>query len=297
MTTNIDNVTVLGTGVLGSQIAYQTAYSGFEVSAYDISDEIVKAARKRFEELAARYEREVEGAAGGRAQAALARIKYSSSLADAVRDADLVIESAPERLDVKRELLGKLAPLAPERTIFATNTSTLLPSALADATGRPDRFLALHFANEIWIRNVAEIMGHPGTSPAVYDATVEFARRIGMEPIEIHKEQRGYVINSLLVPFFEAALSLVVNGVADPETIDKTWRITTRAPEGPLQLVDIAGLNTIYNIAAARDEQGKANARYIKEHYIDKGKLGRVSGEGFYKYDTPPQVRVRTQSK
>src|SRR5262245_66461844 len=118
MTTNIDNITVLGTGVLGSQIAYQTAYSGFEVIAYDISDEIVNTARKRFEELAARYEREVDGAGGGRAQAALARIKYSSSLANAVRNADRVIESAPERLDVKRELLGKLAPLAPERTIF-----------------------------------------------------------------------------------------------------------------------------------------------------------------------------------
>src|SRR5262245_16288418 len=263
MNIGINKVTVLGTGVLGSQIAYQSAYSGFEVTAYDISDEIVNRARRRFAELAARYEREVNGAAGGRAQAALTRIKYSSNLADAVRDADVVIEAAPERPDVKKELYAKLGPLAPEKAIFATNTSTLLPSVLADATGRPDRFLALHFANEIWIKNVAEIMGHPGTSPAVYDATVEFARRIGMEPIEIRKEQPGYVINSLLVPFLQAALSLVVNGVADPETIDKTWRITTRAPEGPLQLVDIAGLNTIYNIAAARDEQGKANARYI----------------------------------
>src|SRR5262245_19706812 len=263
MATNIRNVTVLGIGVLGSQSAYQTAYSGFEVVAYDLNDKILDTAKKRFEGLAARYEQEVEGASDGRARAALSRIRYSSNLADAVHDADLVIEAAPERPDVKKELYAKLGPLAPEKTIFATNTSTLLPSVLADASGRPDRFLALHFTNEIWIRNVAEIMGHPGTSPAVYDATVEFARRIGMEPIEIRKEQPGYVINSLLVPFLQAALSLVVNGVADPETIDKTWRITTRAPEGPLQLVDIAGLNTIYNIAAARDEQGKANARYI----------------------------------
>src|SRR5262249_38391862 len=155
------------------------AYSGFAVTAYDISDEIVNTARKRFAELAARYEREVEGAAGGRAQAALTRIKYSSNLADAVHDADLVIEAAPERLDVKKELYANLGPLAPGKTIFATNSSSLLPSALADATGRPDRFLALHFANEIWLRNVAEIMGHPRTSPAVYAATVEFARRIG----------------------------------------------------------------------------------------------------------------------
>src|SRR5262245_51766147 len=297
MTIRIDNVTVLGTGVLGSQIAYQSAYSGFEVTAYDISDEIVNTARKRFADLAARYEREVNGAAGGRAQAALTRIRYSSNLADAVHNADLVIEAVPERPDVKKELYAKLGPLAPEKAIFATNTSTLLPSALADATGRPDRFLALHFANEIWIKNVADIMRHPRTSPAVYDATVEFARRIGMEPIEIHKEQPGYVLNSLLVPFLQAAASLVVNGVADPETIDKTWRIATGAPEGPLQTLDIVGLNTVYNIAAAGDEQAKASARYIKERYIDKGKLGRATGEGFYKYDTTSRDPVPTGSK
>src|SRR5215470_11520973 len=293
MTIRIDNVTVLGTGVLGSQIAYQSAYSGFAVTAYDISDEIVNAARKRFADLAARYEREVEGASDGRARAALDRVRYSSNLADAVHDADLVIEAVPELPDLKKELYAKLGPLAPERTIFATNTSTLLPSVLADATGRPDRFLALHFANEIWLRNVAEIMGHPRTSPAVYDATVEFARRIGMEPIEIHKEQPGYILNSLLVPFLQAATTLVVNGVADPETIDKTWRIATRAPEGPLKTLDIVGLNTVYNIEAASDEQGKANARYIKEHYIDKGKLGRASGEGFYKYKPAPATARR----
>ena len=295
MTININNVTALGTGVLGSQIAYQTAYSGFEVTAYDITEEIVKTSRKRFEELAARYEREVEGARGGRAQAALAKIKYSWSLADAVRDADLVIESAPERLDIKRELYTMLGPLAPERTIFATNSSTLLPSDLAGVTGRPDRFLALHFANRIWIHNIAEIMGHPGTDPAVYAAVVEFAQQIGMVPIKIHKEQPGYVINSLLVPFLTAAQSLVVNGVADPETIDQTWRIATGAPTGPLQILDIVGLNTAYNIGAAGDEQARANARYLKEHYIDHGKLGQASGEGFYKYDTTPQVRGRAQ--
>ena len=288
MTISIDNVTVLGTGILGSQIAYQTAYSGFQVVAYDINDRILETATKRVAGLAARYEQEVEGASGGHARAALDRIRFSSNLADAVRNADIVIEAAPEIPEVKKELYAKLQPLAPEKAIFATNSSTLLPSAFAEASGRPERFLALHFANEIWIRNIAEIMGHPRTDQAVYDATVEFARRIGMEPIEIHKEQPGYILNSLLVPFLQAAVNLVVNGVADPETIDKTWRIVTGAPEGPLQLVDIAGLNTVYNIAAARDEQGKANARYIKEHYIDQGKLGRASGEGFYKYETVP---------
>ena len=286
MTTRIDKVVVLGTGVLGSQIAYQTAYSGFDVTAYDISDEILEKARNGFAGLAARYEQEVEGASDGSTRAAMARIRYSSQLEDAVRDADLVIESAPERLDIKRELYTKLGPLAPKRAIFVTNSSTLLPSDLADATGRPDRFLALHFANEIWIHNTAEIMGHAHTNPDVYETVVDFARRIGMVPIELHKEQAGYVVNSLQVPFLQAAQALVVKGVADPETVDKAWRTAWGAPHGPFQALDVIGLATVYNIAAAGDEESRANARYLKEHYLDQGKLGRATGEGFYKYDT-----------
>ena len=286
MTTRIEKVVVLGTGVLGSQIAYQTAYSGFDVTAYDISDEILQKARNGFAGLAARYEQEVEGASDDSTRAAMARIRYSSQLEDAVRDADLVIESAPERLDIKRELYTKLGPLAPNRAIFVTNSSTLLPSDLADATGRPDRFLALHFANEIWIHNTAEIMGHAHTNPDVYETVVDFARRIGMVPIELHKEQAGYVVNSLQVPFLQAAQALVVKGVADPETVDKAWRTAWGAPHGPFQALDVIGLTTVYNIAAAGDEESRANARYLKEHYLDRGKLGRATGEGFYKYDT-----------
>jgi 3-hydroxyacyl-CoA dehydrogenase len=132
---DITSVTVLGTGVLGSQIAYQTAYSGFDVTAYDISEEILQSTKLRIEGLAARYEQEVDGAAGGHAQAALARIDYSSDLAEAVQDADLVIEAIPEKLDLKREVYTKLRNVAPAKTIFATNSSTLLPSAMADFTG------------------------------------------------------------------------------------------------------------------------------------------------------------------
>jgi 3-hydroxyacyl-CoA dehydrogenase len=290
MTARIGKVVVLGTGVLGSQIAYQTAYSGFDVTAYDISDEILEQARHGFHDLATRYEKEVEGASDGSAQAALARITYTSKLEDAVGDADLVIESAPERLEIKRDLYTKLGPLAPEKAIFVTNSSTLLPSSLADATGRPDRFLALHFANLIWIHNTAEIMGHDGTDPEVYAAVVDFARRIGMVPIELHKEQPGYIVNSLQVPFLQAAQTLVVKGVADPETVDTAWRTAWGAPHGPFQALDVIGLTTAYNIDAVGDEESRANARYLKEHYIDQGKLGRSTGEGFYKYDTQAQA-------
>jgi 3-hydroxybutyryl-CoA dehydrogenase len=281
----IENVTVLGTGVLGSQIAYQTAYCGFRVTVYDVSDERLDGARHSFERLAAIYEQDVDGAAGGPARDALARIHGSTDLAEAVRDADLVIESIPEKLDLKRDVYARLGRVAPEGTIFVTNTSMLLPSELAASTGRPERFLAMHFANEIWKRNTAEVMGHAGTDPAVYDAVVDLARQIGMEPIELQKEQRGYILNSMLTPWLDAAEYLLLDGVADPQTIDTTWRIGTGMQLGPCEVMDMIGLTTIYEVNAVSDnEKTRAAGAYLKEHYIDKGKLGRASGEGFYEY-------------
>jgi len=284
--TRLSNITVLGTGVLGSQIAFQTAFSGFDVVAWDIDDAALDAARGRFRKLADRYIREdFQGSAGGKAEVALGRLRCTADLADAVKDADLVIEAVPEQLELKRDIYARIGAVAPEKTIFATNSSTLLPSKLMDATGRPDRFLALHFANEIWKFNVGEVMGTPLTSPAVYDTVVEFATDMGMVPIEIKKEKAGYVLNSLLVPFLNAAGELLVDGIADPETIDKTWRIATGAPSGPFQIYDVIGLMTPYNVARANPSpKSQAFADYLKEHYIDKGKLGVATGEGFYSY-------------
>lgn len=284
--TRLQNITVLGTGVLGSQIAFQTAFSGFDVVAWDIDDAALEAAKVRFRKLADRYIREdFDGAAGGTAEAALARLRYSADLAEAVADADLVIEAVPEQLDLKRGVYERLGAVAPEKTIFATNSSTLLPSKLMDATGRPDRFLALHFANEIWKFNVGEVMGTSLTSPESYQTVVDFARDIGMVPIEIKKEKAGYVLNSLLVPFLNAAGELLVDGIADPETIDTTWRIATGAPSGPFQIYDVIGLMTPYNVARANPSpKSQAFAEYLKANYIDKGKLGVATGEGFYTY-------------
>jgi len=284
--TRLSNITVLGTGVLGSQIAFQTAFSGFEVVAWDVDDAALDAARLRFRKLADRYIREdFQGSAGGKAEAALGRLRYTTDLADAAKDADLVIEAVPEQLELKRDIYARLGAVAPAKTIFATNSSTLLPSKLMDATGRPDRFLALHFANEIWKFNVGEVMGTESTSPAAYDTVVEFARDMGMVPIEIKKEKAGYVLNSLLVPFLNAAGELLVDGIADPETIDNTWRIATGSPSGPFQIYDVIGLMTPYNVAMADPRpKSQAFAKLLKEEYIDKGKLGVATGEGFYVY-------------
>ena len=282
--TNIRNVTVLGTGVLGSQIAFQTAYSGFNVTAYDIGEAALAQARGRFGALVETYSREVEGAATGKAADAVSRILLTSDLAAAVVDADLVIEAVPEVQAIKQQTYQKLASLAPAKTIFATNSSTLLPSDLKAFTGRPDRFLALHFANNIWKFNTAEVMGTDETAAAVFDAVVAFAAAIGMVPIPMHREKAGYVLNSLLVPFLNAAAGLAAGGYAEPEDIDKVWRIATGAPMGPFQIYDIIGLTTPYNILSQGDESARALAAWLKENYIDKGKLGIASGEGFYHY-------------
>ncbi len=283
--TDIKKVVVLGTGVLGSQIAFQSAYHGFDVTAYDINDDVLEQAKGRFAGLVDTYKNEVKGAADGKADEALTRVSYSSDLADAVKDADLVIEAIPEILDLKRSTYTTLGEVAPAKTIFATNSSTLLPSDIADSTGRPDRFLALHFANHVWAFNTAEIMGTAQTDPAVFETVVEFAGEIGMVPIPIHKEKAGYVLNSMLVPFLNAGLALAAGGYAAPEDVDKTWRIGTGAPMGPFQIYDVVGLNTPYNILMNGGEDEQKLAAWLKENYIDKGKLGLAAGEGFYKYN------------
>ncbi|MEP9392178.1 3-hydroxyacyl-CoA dehydrogenase [Gordonia sp. VNQ95] len=285
--TKFHKITVLGAGVLGSQIAFQTAFRGFEVTSYDVSDDALAAAATRLDSLVSTYEAEVAGAGDGAAKAGRARITLTTDLAQAVTDADLVIEAVPEVLELKEKIYRELASLAPEKTIFATNSSSLLPSDLAAATGRPDRFLALHFANRVWQFNTAEVMGTAQTDPKVYEAVAEFAEQIGMVPIRIHKEKPGYVLNSLLIPFLNAGLELVAGGYADPRDVDRTWRIATGAPMGPLQIFDIIGLNTPYNILMNGDQGNRHLGAWLKANYIDKGKLGVASGQGFYSYPQP----------
>jgi len=131
------------------------------------------------------------------------------------------------------------------------------------------------------------VMGTPATSPEVFRAVVEFARGMGMVPIELKKEQPGYVLNSLLVPLLNAASALLVKGVADPETVDTTWRIGTGAPFGPFQIMDVVGLRTVHAVSVAGGPEGRAFAEMIQRDYLDRGATGRESGEGFYSYPAP----------
>jgi len=315
-------ITIAGGGVLGSQIAFQTSYKGFDVTIYDVNEAAVSECKKRINTLAAIYTEEIHHAESTYGKSASeisynknlisgldelfydkinseirfvtrvpSRITFTSDLAEAVQDADLVIEAIPEQIKIKADFYTKMGKLAPEQTIFATNSSTLLPSMFAQYTGRPDRFLALHFANEIWKNNTAEIMAHEDTSERVYDEVVEFAESIGMIPLKLRKEQPGYILNSILVPFLEASQTLLMNGVADIETIDMTWRLATGAPVGPFQILDVVGIQTAYNIlknyADTADDPNSEHAKLaamLKNDYLDKGHNGVEAGEGFYKY-------------
>ncbi|GEK31635.1 3-hydroxybutyryl-CoA dehydrogenase [Kurthia zopfii] len=286
---NFKNVTVAGSGVLGSQIAFQTAFKGFEVNVYDINDAAIEAAKERANKLAIIYKNDV-AQNDAEVEAALGRLSFYTDLGEAVQNADLVIEAIPERLDIKQGFYEQLSKVAPAKTVFATNSSTMIPSQFRQFTDRTEKFLALHFANEIWKNNTAEIMGHDATDKQYEEQVIEFARAIGMVPLHILKEQPGYILNSLLVPFLNAAQSLYAHGVADPHTIDKTWMIATSAPRGPFAILDVVGLETAYNIVAAHAVNNPTAAKIaelIKAEYIDKGKLGIATGEGFYKYPNP----------
>lgn len=281
-------ILVAGSGVLGSQIAFQTAFFGYEVNVYDINDEAIATAKERLQSLSHTYGEYFNDDA--RAAKTLAGLSFYTDLAQAVADVDLVIEAVPERIDIKQAFYEQLAKVAPAKTVFASNSSTLLPSQFAQFTGRPEKFLALHFANTIWKNNTAEVMGHAGTDPQYTEQVIEFARTIGMIPFHLKKEQPGYILNSLTVPFLSAGMALWANGIADPHTIDKNWMISTGSPAGPFGFLDIVGMETPYNLnmmKADHDPMAKIIAEKIKAEYIDLGKMGVSSGEGFYKYPNP----------
>jgi 3-hydroxybutyryl-CoA dehydrogenase len=291
----IKNVLIVGTGTLGSQIGFQCARHGFKTTMYDLTDEGLEFCKQNQLEIAEATKADL-GLDDSAIAAAHANLSYTTDLAMAGKDADLVSESVPDTPDLKRQVFSELNTVCPDHTIFTTNTSNLLPSEIAAATGRPKQFLALHFANRIWVANVGEVMKHPGTDDGVFERVIKFAEEIGMVPIRIEKENNGYVLNALLIPLLSAAQSLLVRGIASPEDVDRTWMISTQAPLGPFATMDVVGLETAHTIAdhlarVTGDEQQRTNADWLKENFLDKGKLGVKSGEGFYKYPDPEYAR------
>lgn len=319
---NFKKVVVAGGGVLGSQIAFQAAYCGFDVTIWLRSQGSIGRTQPKLDQFKQEYIDAIELMAGpdgkanwcrgiadedafdkkaclAKVEAAAKGLKLELDMAKAVKDADIVIESMSENAAEKIAFYQKIAPFLEPKTLLVTNSSTLLPSTFAKYTGRPEKYLALHFANHIWKNNTAEVMAQPATSDEAFSATIEFANAIRMVALPLLKEKNGYLLNSLLVPFLLSGLDLYVNGISDPESIDKAWTIGTGAPYGPFRIYDVVGIKTAYEISQQylkvpglispllkkmmMPYNFKGHVALFKK-MIDEGKLGRSSGEGFYKY-------------
>jgi 3-hydroxybutyryl-CoA dehydrogenase len=291
---DVRRVAIVGAGTMGQQIGFQCAGHGYDVVLYDVDASALEAARSRIATYA-------EGLEAGGAitpelrASAEARIAMTADVATAAQDADLLSEAVPEDPDLKGRVLAEFNTACPPRTIFLTNTSTLVPSQFAAATGRADRLLALHFHLPVWINNLVDVMPHPGTDPEVTQLVLAFARSIGQLPVQLHREHNGYVFNSMYSALNRAAITLAQQGVASIEDIDRSWMHITKAPVGPLGALDAVGLDTVWTITDywARqlgDPQLRANAAFLKE-YVDRGDLGVKAGRGFYTYPDPDYAR------
>jgi 3-hydroxyacyl-CoA dehydrogenase len=286
----IQKVLIVGVGSMGQQIGFQSALHGFDTVMFNFRQPSLDACKTQHQAFGELFRS--RGKPAEDVEAALARLSYTTDLQVACEGADLISESIIEDIGAKRELYPQLDRLCPEHTIFTTNTSTLPPSAIVDATGRPDRFMAMHFIIPIWDHNAAELMAPDSTSRDTFDTVQAFSRSIGMVPVIIRKEQPGYIFNSLLVPWAVAAQSLVTNGVSSPEDVDRTWMIGTGMEMGPFGWMDAVGMGTAHTILdqlaeATGDPQHRANADYLQEHFVAQNKLGVKSGEGYYCYPDP----------
>lgn len=286
---DVKKVLIIGGGTMGQQISVPCAIGGYDVVIYDIKDEVLRTARERIGRLVQGFV-DWKKITPEEADAALARISMTTDAAAAAADADIVSESVPEDPSLKGKIFSQFNALCPERTVFTTNTSTLLPSMFAEATGRPDRFLAFHF-HDIRITNVVDIMPHPGTDPAVVSLVQAFAERTGQLPIMMTKESHGYVFNAMISTLFFSAQTLAANGVASVEDIDRAWMGVTHMMVGPFGMMDSVGIDTVWHITnywaqKRKDPQAMKNADLMKR-YVDEGRLGQKTRKGFYEYPNP----------
>jgi 3-hydroxybutyryl-CoA dehydrogenase len=286
---DIRKILIVGAGTMGQQIAFQCAVSGYEVVLYDVDTSVLQASLKRIEKLA-RFFLDSGKWTQNDIETAIRRIHGSSSPEEAATGVDFVSESVPEDPALKARVFSQFNLICPEHTIFTTNTSTLIPSMFAEATGRPDRFAALHF-HDIRVTDIVDIMPHPGTSAETLDLIRAFAARIGQVAILLKKENYGYVFNAMLSEVFKAAQTLAANGVAGLEDIDRAWMGVMNTLVGPFGMMDSIGLDTVWKVTdywaqKNDDPQALANAAFMKA-YVDAGRLGTKTGRGFYRYPNP----------
>ena len=282
----IRTVAVLGAGTMGHGIAQVSAAAGCDVQLYDINEAAVTAGMNR---IRSNLEK---GIARGKVteeerDGVLQRLQATTSVTAAATGADLVVEAAPESMDLKAKIFKEVDAAAPAHAILASNTSSLSIGAIAAAVSGPERFVGMHFFNPVHIMTLVEVVWGPKTSDATRDAAVAFAERLGKVPIVV-KDAPGFASSRLGIVLGMEAIRMVEQGVASPEDIDKAMELGYRHPMGPLKLTDLVGLDVRLGIAEYLSETLQTDAFEPPEllrQMVADGKLGKKSGRGFYDWN------------
>jgi 3-hydroxybutyryl-CoA dehydrogenase len=285
----VERVAVIGAGTMGHGIAQVAAMAGCRVALHDPDPAALERGLARVRETLDK------GVGLGKIEptlrdGALARLRGAPALEDAVADADLVVEAAPEALQLKRDLLGRVEAAAPHDALLATNTSSLSIASLAEPLARPGRFLGLHFFNPVHLMALVEVVWGPATDDEARAAGVAFVRRLGKEPVVV-RDSPGFASSRLGVLLGLEAMRMVEEGVASPEDIDRAMELGYRHPMGPLRLTDLVGLDVRLGIARYLHETLGTEAfrpPAILERMVADGRLGRKAGRGFYDWREEP---------
>ena len=279
-------LTVVGAGSMGAQIAQQAALEGIEVRLHDTSDEqLSKAADSNRGHVMRRVEK--GRLAREDAEAALGRVHMTTDLAEAARDADVLIEAVFEDLGVKRSIFAELDHVAPTAAVLASNSSTMGISRIADATSRPQQCVNMHFFYPVLVMDLVEVVKGPQTSDDTVDRAMRLAREMGRTPVLLNKEIDGFIVNRILHAATQEAYRLLEAGVAGFEDIDIAVEKGLNWPMGPFRLGDFSGLDVTYNarlhmFKSTGDERYRPSPQL--EAKVKSGKLGRKTGEGWYSY-------------
>ena len=286
--TEIETVGVLGCGLMGSGIAQVCAAAGYRTVVREVSDQLLAKGRSGIEGSLAKLVERAKLAEADR-DATLGRLVFTTALPD-LAAADIVIEAVTENLELKNDLWTELDGRCGPQTIFASNTSSLTIAAMAAATTRPDRFVGLHFFNPVPLMKLVEVIRTVTTAPATFERAMAFARTLGKEPIAA-KDNSGFVVNLLLVPYLLDAIRALEHGVGSIADIDKGMVLGTGYPMGPFTLLDFVGLDTTYKIAEIMFDEYR-EPRYapppLLKRMVLAGMYGKKSGRGFYDYSTKP---------
>lgn len=282
---DINKVLVLGAGTLGLRVGLQSAISGFETTIYDINESAFDAAIKTQEgilKMLVRHEKLSEQ----EAEEAKQRLTFTTNAQEAADDADFLNESVTENLELKKKAWEQFGELCPGKTLFTSNTSYLLPSDLSEATGRPERFCNFHF-HDVFYANVVDIMPHQTTADWIPNFLHQMGERLWQTPVYVKKENPGYIFNYMLMALIGAAGALKTMDVGSIEDIDRSWMGNFKMDMGPFGVLDTVGLDTAWHITSSQPDKKSQSFAALLKGYIDAGKLGVKSGEGFYTYPNP----------